>query len=58
MVQLPPQWKSLRHVKEPTQDTHQVEVPLCRDGIAIAVVCDAVLKGLRPSDREVLIFEA
>ena len=34
----------MRHVKEPKRFTHQVEVPLCRDGIAIADVCDAILK--------------
>jgi hypothetical protein len=40
--------ESMGHVKETAQDTHQVEAPLCRDGIAIAVVCDAILKELCP----------
>jgi hypothetical protein len=42
------QWKDMRHLKEPDQDTHQMEVPLCREGIAIAVVCDAILEALCP----------
>jgi hypothetical protein len=55
IVQVLSQWKSSKHVKETVQGTHQVEVPLCRDGIVIAVICDAILKELCP--HEVLIFE-